>query len=57
MDLHKEDRGYEPIEVLNLASPLLDKWMADGAVLDSAFRTSGGRYEWTYLGLRATAQA
>ncbi len=57
VDLHKEDRGYEPMEVLYLTCPLLDKWKADGAILDSAFRTSGGRYEWTYLGLRETAQA
>jgi len=52
VDLHKEDRGYEPLTVQSLQSPLLDQWQADGAVLDSAFRTAGGRYEWAYLGLR-----
>ena len=57
VDLHKDDRGYEPMEVLNLTSPLLDRWRASGAVLDSAFRTRGGRYEWTYLGLRETSRA
>ena len=57
VDLHKEDRGYEPVEVLDLTSPLLDKWKADGAILDSAFRTSGVRYEWTYFGLREMGRA
>ncbi len=51
--LHKEDHGYTPLDVLTLESPLLAEWQAGGAVLDSAFRTSGGRYEWTYHGLRA----
>lgn len=55
VDLHKEDRDYEPWDVLTLRSPLVDGWRARGAVLDSAFRTSGGRYEWTYHGLRAAA--
>jgi hypothetical protein len=52
VDLHKEDHGYEALDVLSLRSPLLDQWEADGAVLDSAFHTSGGRYEWAYHGLR-----
>ncbi len=52
VDLHKEDHGYTPLDVLTLESPLLALWQAGGAVLDSAFRTGGGRYEWTYLGLR-----
>ena len=49
--LHKEDRGYEPLNVLSLHSPLVERWQRHGAVLDSAFRTAGGRYEWTYYGL------
>ena len=48
VDLHKEDHGYTPLDVLTLESPLLALWQAGGAVLDSAFRTGGGRYEWTY---------
>ena len=52
VDLHKEDHGYTPLDVLALESPLLAQWQAGGAVLDSAFRTSGGCYEWTYHGLR-----
>ncbi len=56
VDMHKEDFGYESLETLSLQSPLLERWQASGAVLDSAFRTCGGRYEWTYHGLRA-AQA
>lgn len=52
VDLHKEDHGYTPLDVLALESPLLAEWQAGGAVLDSAFRTSGGQYEWTYHGLR-----
>ncbi len=51
VDLHKQDYGYEPLDVLSLNSPLLEEWQADGAVLDSAFRTQGGQYEWTYHGL------
>lgn len=52
VDLHKEDYGYTPLDVLMLDSPLLAEWQAGGAVLDSAFRTHSGRYEWTYHGLR-----
>lgn len=51
VDLHKEDFGYEPLQVLSLHSPLIEKWQRHGAVLDSAFRTAGGHYEWTYHGL------
>lgn len=51
VELHKEDFGYEPLQVRSLHSPLIEKWQRHGAVLDSAFRTAGGRYEWTYEGL------
>ena len=51
IDLRKQDRTYEPLEVLALSGPAAEAWQADGAVLDSAFRTAGGCYEWTYLGL------
>ncbi len=56
VDLHKEDYGYTPLDVLALESPLLAQWQAGGAVLDSAFRTQGGCYEWTYHGLRGIAE-
>ncbi len=51
MDLHKDDATYQPLTVSGLCGPLVAQWQADGGVLDSAFRTSGGRYEWTYHGL------
>ncbi len=51
MDLHKEDADYEPLEARYVHGPLVEQWQAAGAVFDSAFRTSGGRYEWSYHGL------
>jgi hypothetical protein len=51
MDLHKDDADYEPLAVSSVCGPLVEEWQSRGAVLDSAFRTSGGRYEWTYHGL------
>lgn len=51
MDLHKDDADYEPLQVSALHGPLVQEWQAAGGILDSAFRTCGGRYEWTYHGL------
>jgi hypothetical protein len=51
VDLHKEDATYAPLEVSNLGGAFVEDWQDHGGVFDSAFRTSGGRYEWTYLGL------
>jgi hypothetical protein len=51
LDLHKEDASYEPLQVLEIGGSAISGWLQDGAVLDSAFRTIGGRYEWTYQGL------
>lgn len=51
VDLHKQDNTYEPLEVERVAGPFVDAWTAAGGVLDSAFRTHGGRYEWIYHGL------
>ena len=51
VDLHKDDNTYEPLNVCGISGTTVEGWQADGAVLDSAFRTSGGRYEWTYHGL------
>src|SRR6202044_162160 len=51
VDLQKEDAGYTPLEVLDLGGTFADDWQGHGGVLDSAFLTRGGRYEWTYHGL------
>ncbi len=51
MDLHKEDADYEPLETSGVYGPIVQQWHDAGAVLDSAFRTRGGRYEWSYHGL------
>lgn len=51
LDLHKQDGIYEPLETENISGSVIDEWQKAGAVFDSAFRTSGGRYEWTYRGL------
>jgi hypothetical protein len=51
VDLHKTDADYEPLEVIEMGGPVVENWVRLGAVFDSAFRTSGGRYEWTYRGL------
>ncbi|SRR5260221_8083635 len=51
VDLHKDDGRYESLRVAAVSGPVVDEWLAAGAVLDSAFRTQGGKYEWTYRGL------
>ena len=51
LDLHKQDGVYEPLEIETIGGSAIDEWQKAGAVFDSAFRTSGGRYEWTYRGL------
>jgi hypothetical protein len=51
VDLHKADHTYTPLVVDELDGPTIREWSAAGGVLDSAFRTAGGRYEWTYYGL------
>jgi hypothetical protein len=51
VDLKKTDAGYEPLDVLALRSPIADRWEQLGGVLDSAFRTHAGLYEWSYRGL------
>ena len=51
VDLKKADAGYEPLDVLALRSPIADRWERLGGVLDSAFRTYAGLYEWSYRGL------
>jgi len=51
VDLKKTDAGYEPLDVLAVRSPIADRWERLGGVLDSAFRTQAGLYEWSYHGL------
>jgi hypothetical protein len=51
VDLHKDDADYAPLEVSNLGGAFADDWQRCGGLFDSAFRTGGGRYEWTYHGL------
>lgn len=51
VDLHKTDGTYEPLQTLEFSGSAIDEWTSAGAVLDSAFRTANGHYEWTYSGL------
>lgn len=51
VDLKKDDADYTPLEVSNLEGAFADEWQRHEGVFDSAFRTGGGRYEWTYHGL------
>jgi hypothetical protein len=51
VDLHKDDANYTPLEVSGLGGAFADDWQRHGGLFDSAFRTAGGRYEWTYHGL------
>jgi hypothetical protein len=57
LDLAKDDAAFEPFEALSVGGSVVNRWEADGAVLDSVFRTTNARYAWTYHGLRATAGA
>ena len=51
VDLHKEETVYEPLAVTDMRGLVIEEWLAGGAVFDSAFRTWGGGYQWTYRGL------
>jgi hypothetical protein len=51
LDLHKEDTDYRSLEVLDMSGVAMDEWLKMDAQFDSAFSTSGGRYEWRYLGM------
>ena len=51
IDLKKTDGLYEPLAVFDVRSQTISLWEKYGAEFDSAFRTSGGVYEWTYHGL------
>jgi hypothetical protein len=56
IDLHKEDGSYEPLAANCVSGRLVKRWLADRCEFDSAFRTSGGRYEWTYHGMTHEAR-
>ncbi len=51
LDLRKEDTDYHPLEVLDMSGLAIEEWLNNEALFDSAFSTSGGRYEWSYLGM------
>lgn len=51
LDLHKEDTDYLPLEVLDMSGSAIEEWLSNNGLFDSAFSTSGGRYEWRYLGM------
>ncbi|HEX8813687.1 MAG TPA: hypothetical protein VF742_17000 [Terracidiphilus sp.] len=51
VDLHKEDASYTPLATSDLSGVFAEDWQRQGGVFDSAFHTSGGRYEWTYQGM------
>ena len=56
IDLHKTETAFEPLAVCEWQDSLLDRYMGEGVVLDSAFRTAGGHYQWTYHGLTPVSQ-
>ena len=51
LDLYKEDTDYHPMEVLEMSGSAIEEWLHNDAIFDSAFSTSGGRYQWRYLGV------
>lgn len=59
VDLHKEDSRYEPLAVDHVHDALLVDWLGDGedVTFDSAVRTAGGSYRWSYCGQRAARPA
>jgi hypothetical protein len=54
VDLHKEDTGYEPVIAKIGEDRLGALWPEAGLEFDSAIRTHGGKYRWTYRGRRPT---
>jgi hypothetical protein len=56
VDLHKTEAAFEPLTVVHWQDAMLDELGAQGVVLDSAFRTAGGQYQWTYHGLTPVEQ-
>jgi hypothetical protein len=52
VDLHKEDTVYESVDASVDYDWLETLWQGAGLVFDSAVRATGGRYKWTYRGLK-----
>ncbi len=55
VDLAKEDVTYEGMTAEVDFNALETLWRDAGLVFDSAVRATGGRYRWTYRGLKPTA--
>lgn len=51
VDLLKTETVFEPLTVCTWQDAWLSTLENQGLVLDSAFRTAGGQYQWTYYGL------
>ncbi len=51
LDLMKDDAQYEPYGLRTVTGSIADRWIADGGVLDSAYRTADATYAWKYAGL------
>jgi len=55
VDLHKDEPVYQPLDA-DIEMQCLDGvWKDAGVVYDSAVRARGGRYKWTYRGLKRYA--
>ncbi|HLM87106.1 MAG TPA: hypothetical protein VK272_13065 [Solirubrobacteraceae bacterium] len=52
VDLHKEDTVYQPVSAAVDFDCVGAAWRRAGLRFDSAIRTAGGRYRWTYRGRR-----
>lgn len=55
LDLHKDDGSYEPLFIEWIGGTFVDDWLAVGAQIDSALRTTDAHYVWKYHGLIADA--
>jgi hypothetical protein len=53
VDLHKDDPAYEPLDAKIDFSWLDGAWSESKLEFDSAVRAHGGRYKWTYRGLKS----
>jgi len=53
VDLEKDDTTYAPMQVMEVEAPQITQLtgVAADSLLDSALRTQGGTYRWTYRGL------
>ncbi|MEM7453058.1 MAG: hypothetical protein AAF456_01770 [Planctomycetota bacterium] len=53
VDLLKDDTIYQPLTLRSIKGAAVDDWKKNGGVFDSAYRTTGGVYEWQYHGMTA----